>query len=188
MFRFEVSDKLCDDEVRIRTEVFVEEQGFVVEFDQDDDVSLHIVMYDDGKAVAVCRLIPDDGGRSGSLGRLAVVRSHRGSGLGRIMVEEAESVAIYQGWMELHLSAQTRARGFYESCGYTAYGDEYMDEWCPHIMMRKILGDRSGTSPQGGIHRTLPSFRSGRCIDPGSTCGICPGASRRERVRSRRSP
>ena len=94
MFRFEVSDKLCDDEVRIRTEVFVEEQGFVVEFDQDDDVSLHIVMYHDGEAVAVCRLIPDDGGRSGSLGRLAVVRSHRGSGLGRIMVEEAESVAI----------------------------------------------------------------------------------------------
>lgn len=139
MFRFEVSRQFCDDEVRIRTEVFVIEQGFVVEFDQDDAVSLHITMYDGDDAVAVCRLIPGDDGRSCSLGRLAVDRSRRGEGLGGMMVREAESVASSRGWDEVRLSAQTRARGFYESCGYEAYGDEYLDEWCPHVMMRKVL-------------------------------------------------
>ena len=139
MFRFEVSRQFCDDEVRIRTEVFVVEQGFVVEFDQADAVSLHITMYDGDDAVAVCRLIPDGDGRSCSLGRLAVDSNRRGEGLGRMMVCEAESVAVSRGWHEVRLSAQTRARGFYESCGYEAYGDEYLDEWCPHIMMRKVL-------------------------------------------------
>ena len=33
MFRFEVSDHLTEDAIHIRQEVFVEEQGFVVEFD-----------------------------------------------------------------------------------------------------------------------------------------------------------
>lgn len=37
----------------------------------------------------------------------------------------------------IYLSAQLQAKGFYEKLGYLAYGDEYMDEHCPHIMMKK---------------------------------------------------
>ena len=47
-------DKLCDDAKKIRTEVFVNEQGFSVEFDDIDDIAVHVVGYDEGVPAAVC--------------------------------------------------------------------------------------------------------------------------------------
>lgn len=50
-----------------------------------------------------------------------------------------------EGWLRgrhvkrLALSAQVRVRPFYEKLGYTASGDEYLDEYCPHIHMEKEL-------------------------------------------------
>ncbi|MDY4474645.1 GNAT family N-acetyltransferase [Mitsuokella sp.] len=39
----------------------------------------------------------------------------------------------------LVLSAQIQARPFYEKLGYRASGEEYLDEYCPHIRMEKEL-------------------------------------------------
>ena len=138
MLRPVVSDSISDDEVRIRTDVFVEEQGFVVEFDDDDAVSKHIVLYDGDVPVAVCRIIPGEDGEC-HIGRIAVVREYRGKGIGSAVVTEAEDVARSMGFRESLLSAQVRAKGFYETLGYEAFGDEYLDEYCPHVMMRKRL-------------------------------------------------
>ena len=33
----------------------------------------------------------------------------------------------------------SRADGFYEKCGYTAEGETYLDQHCPHIHMFKLL-------------------------------------------------
>ena len=41
--------------------------------------------------------------------------------------------------MQVFVSAQVRAMPFYESLGYTVEGEQYMDEHCPHIRMRKAL-------------------------------------------------
>lgn len=43
---FRIYDKLCEDAKQIRTEVFVAEQGFKIEFDDTDTVAKHIVGYD----------------------------------------------------------------------------------------------------------------------------------------------
>lgn len=143
MLRPVVSDSISDDEVRIRTDVFVEEQGFVVEFDDDDAISKHIVLYDGDVPVAVCRIIPGEGGEC-HIGRIAVVREYRGRGIGSAVVTEAEDVARSMGFRESLLSAQVRAKGFYETLGYEAFGDEYPDEYCPHVMMRKRLRTVAG--------------------------------------------
>jgi predicted GNAT family N-acyltransferase len=37
------------------------------------------------------------------------------------------------------LSAQVQAMGFYERQGHRPEGEEYYDEHCPHIAMRKKL-------------------------------------------------
>ena len=87
----------------------MDEQGFVNEFDETDDVSRHIVA------------------------------DHRGRSLGSILLREAEAQASDIGQRRMVLGAQVRAKGFYERQGYVAYGEEYMDEWCPHIMMGKDL-------------------------------------------------
>ena len=137
MLHFEASERLSDDAARLRREVFMEEQGFREEFDDDDEKSVHIVMYDDDAPIAVCRIIPGDDGRSCRIGRVAVSADCRGASMGAAMMEEAERQAVARGWIAAEVSAQVRAKGFYERCGYAAYGDEYMDEHCPHIAMRK---------------------------------------------------
>lgn len=135
--RFEVGRELSDDEVMIRTEVFMEEQGFVNEFDDIDSSSVHIVLYVNGEPAGVCRLIP--GEEAFTIGRVAVRKAYRGRSLGTEIMREAERQAFSMGAEAVELSAQVRAKHFYESCGYAAYGDEYPDEGVPHVMMRKPL-------------------------------------------------
>ena len=50
---------LSKDAESIRTEVFIEEQGFSNEFDETDCIAEHIVFYENGTPAAVCRFYPD---------------------------------------------------------------------------------------------------------------------------------
>ncbi|MBR4555245.1 MAG: GNAT family N-acetyltransferase [Ruminococcus sp.] len=121
----------------IRQEVFMEEQGFAKEFDSLDETAFHAVAFTDGKASATGRLFK---GRSGwHIGRIAVRKQFRGSGLGGDVVRALEAKAREEGAEYIKLSAQVRAQGFYEKLGYRAEGEEYLDEHCPHIAMKKIL-------------------------------------------------
>ena len=128
------------DAAAIRREVFMEEQGFRSEFDDIDKRAYHAVIFTDGKASAAGRLFE---GRSGwHIGRVAVRKEFRGTGLGALVMMSLEEKAAQLGAERIRLSAQVRARGFYEKLGYTAEGDEYLDETCPHIAMYKILDNR----------------------------------------------
>ena len=125
------------DAADIRREVFMDEQGFSREFDDIDNRAFHAVIYCDGKAAAAGRLFE---GRSGwHIGRVAVRKQFRGEGLGALIVRALEEKAVAEGAACIRLSAQVRAQGFYEKLGYTAEGEEYYDEACPHIAMSKRL-------------------------------------------------
>lgn len=123
----------------VRTSVFMDEQGFVNEFDQVDAHALHLVLLDGGSPVATCRLFRDEASGEWTVGRIAVVRERRGGGLGARVLREAEREAARRGAARLVLHAQVRAQGFYERCGYEAYGKEDLDEGCPHVWMRREL-------------------------------------------------
>ncbi len=137
-----------DDVVLIRTVVFVDEQDFKEEFDDIDNKCTFLVMYDEDKPVAMCRYFPESLKHSEVaqnaddvyvIGRIAVMKEYRGNGLGSVMVEEAEKHVRALGVKVVVLSAQTRAREFYEKLGYVGEGDVYYEEWCEHILMRKKL-------------------------------------------------
>ena len=51
----------------------------------------------------------------------------------------AENGIRRDGFKTCSLLAQVQAKPFYESLGYVAEGEEYLDEGCPHVMMRKQL-------------------------------------------------
>jgi predicted GNAT family N-acyltransferase len=70
---------------------------------------------------------------------MAVIASHRGTGLGAFVLDALEREAVAHGISHIKLSAQLHARGFYERCGYTAHGDIYDDVGIPHIDMEKRL-------------------------------------------------
>ena len=132
-----ISHTLPTDAIHVRTVVFMNEQGFKEEFDALDDVCTHFVAYGDEGAVATCRTwLAEDGYH---LGRLAVLKSHRGQGLGALMLQEAEAYVKSIGGESLSLHAQCRAEVFYRKSGYTPYGEMDYDEGVEHIHMRKIL-------------------------------------------------
>lgn len=132
-------DYLPEDARKIRVAVFVEEQGFEVEFDETDEKAVHLVGYEKGKPAAVCRFFYDEPHKSYMIGRIAVVKEMRGKGFGEQMVAEAERLIAAMGGNKVSLSAQVRVSPFYEKLGYEKSGGEYLDEYCPHVLMTKRL-------------------------------------------------
>ena len=126
------------DAMTVRVTVFVEEQGFHDEFDETDGVAVHFVAYADGNPVGTCRVFAADGGYI--LGRLAVVKPHRGLGFGKALLSAAETHVESIGGESLSLHSQLRASGFYAKCGYAPFGEPDEEEGCPHIWMKKRLG------------------------------------------------
>lgn len=132
-------DYLPEEAKKIRSDVFVKEQGFVEEFDEIDKVAKHIVTYECEQPISTCRIYFDNQNQSFIIGRIAVIKEHRGKNIGAKMLKAAENCIIQNGGKSAMLSAQVRVVEFYEKQGYTKYGDTYMDEDCPHIWMKKKL-------------------------------------------------
>lgn len=135
-FRILISD-WCSDRQRlsqIRRVVFIEEQGVPeeLEWDDDDAGAIHLLAVDaDDAPIGCARLLPD-----GHIGRMAVLQSWRGKGVGSALLQRALDVARAQGHAIVRLSAQTHAAGFYERHGFIVEGDEYLEAGIPHLAMK----------------------------------------------------
>jgi len=130
--------ELPEDARRLRTEIFVVEQKFTEEFDEQEKECWHMVVYDGEEAVATGRmyLLPDG---CAKLGRIAVVKARRGEGLGAVVVHALSEKAKELGCPAARLGAQEHARGFYEKLGFAVSGEMYYEEYCPHLPMEKSL-------------------------------------------------
>ncbi len=124
---------------RLRRVVFIEEQGVpeTDEIDDKDDTAIHLLANDDGHPVGSARLLLL--GKTGKIGRVCVLPSHRGTGLGAALIRAALTELRAQGMTTAKLGSQTHAIGFYERLGFTATGPEYMDAGIPHRDMTLAL-------------------------------------------------
>lgn len=138
MIRVEILDKLLPEAKYIRENVFVKEQGFVNEFDETDKTANHMIVYEDDAPIACCRFFKCEDDEY-VIGRLAVLKEHRGKHLGSLMLSNAEEYIKRQGGKKLSVSAQVRVKSFYEKQGYKAFGEIYLDEYCEHIHMVKEI-------------------------------------------------
>lgn len=130
--------------LQVRVEVFVREQGFAreAEVDARDREAVHLLAEDEGgRAVGTARLYPASRDGVARVGRVAVLAEARGTGLGALLMGEAEAEAARRGYREIVLDAQTRVRGFYARLGYSEEGDEFEEEGVPHVRMRRKLGN-----------------------------------------------
>lgn len=117
----------------IRFEVFVEEQKVPAELEMDhmDAVCVHAVAYDAaGTPVGTGRLLPD-----GHIGRMAVRKGARGSGVGGALLQALMAQAKVRGDKQVMLSSQTHAAPFYERHGFKIEGDEFFEAGIAHINM-----------------------------------------------------
>jgi ElaA protein len=117
----------------LRRVVFIEEQG-VSEADEADDLdgaAIHLLATEAGRPVGTARLLVL--GETGKIGRVCVLKDHRGTGLGAALIRAAVAQFAGRGGIaRVKLGAQTHALGFYERLGFRAYGPEYMDAGIPH--------------------------------------------------------
>lgn len=121
----------------IRLAVFVHEQHVPIELEWDgvDPECVHAVAYGDAHAaIGTARLLPD-----ARIGRMAVLPAMRGQGVGRCLLAALIDRARSRGDRDVRLSAQTRARGFYERSGFESYGVTYLDAGIEHVDMRLRL-------------------------------------------------
>jgi len=153
--RAALSESDLDDAFDLRFATFVMEQGVSMDGERDevddDPSTLHIVAYSDsGTCVGVGRLVAPGsdvvhglGTGHGHMdpavphiGRVAVSRASRGTGVGREVMAflEREAVVRYGkgGTVRVELSSQEHAIPFYQHIGYTPYGEPYLDEGIWH--------------------------------------------------------
>lgn len=142
-------NSLNQDIVNIRTAVFIEEQGFKDEFDDIDSKALHVVLFSEDIPCATGRLFPANCDECGNfddeskglykIGRVAVLKAYRGQNLGSAVISVLEEKCREIGGKAIVLSAQCRAKSFYEKLGYSPFGAEFLEEYCPHINMMKNI-------------------------------------------------
>ncbi|MFG6081284.1 GNAT family N-acetyltransferase [Paracoccus litorisediminis] len=125
----------------IRREVFVIEQSVpeAEEWDGKDGEAIHLIARDDQHAaIGTARILLI--GDTGKIGRVAVLKSARGTGTGAALILAAlDELRALPGITRAKLGAQTHAIGFYEKLGFTAYGPEYDDAGIPHRDMSREL-------------------------------------------------
>ena len=129
-------DELQNDAQLIREQVFIQEQQIAVadEWDAEDAVSVHFVVYDQDQPIATARLL-----KNNSVGRVAVLKSHRGTGIGKLLMQQITQQAKHQQREFLKLSSQVHAIQFYAGLGFKVEGEQYLDCGIPHIDMRLLF-------------------------------------------------
>ena len=97
------------------------------------------MLFELSEPVATCRVYYSQERQCYVIGRIAVLKEHRGKELGSEILKAAENIILNRNGYTAELSAQVRARAFYEKNGYYSLDDIHIDEGCPHMWMRKNL-------------------------------------------------
>lgn len=125
----------------VRTQVFVQEQGIDAkdEWDSADADAVHAVVTNRfAHPLGTARLLKKSPGVA-QIGRMAVVRVMRGSGIGGQLLNALVDIAKARGDKEVHLHAQTSAQAFYAREEFVPVGEPFDEVGIAHIEMRKVL-------------------------------------------------
>ena len=125
----------------LRRKVFIEEQGVseADELDAYDKVAMHLLATLGGTAVGTARLLVQ--GSVGKIGRVCVLASARGQGIGKALIlTGVQRLGQIDGVVSVRLGAQTHAVGFYAALGFVAFGPVYVDAGIAHQDMQLTLG------------------------------------------------
>lgn len=122
---------------RLRTSVFVHEQGVPAEIEWDgrDAQCLHVVAESEaGEVIGTARMLP-----TGQIGRMAVAGAWRRRGVGAALLDALIRLARERRVPEPFLHAQVTAVPFYESRGFRTVGPPFFEAAIEH---RKMVVDR----------------------------------------------
>lgn len=125
---------------RLRSEVFVTEQGITLpELDDDDLRAVQVFKLNAHAtdALATCRIFQQDG--QWMLGRVVVAKNQRGTGLGTRLLRAVHAYLRMRGVDQLSCHAQLSAKRFYDKLGYQTSGQPFAEGGIQHVLMTKYL-------------------------------------------------
>ena len=128
------------DLLQLRSEVFVVEQNCVYQdSDGKDKKALHLIGEYEKKIVAYARLFKSgDYFEEASVGRVVVGTNFRDKKWGHDLMHEAIlGIELHFNETKITISAQLYLQKFYESHGFVATSDVYLEDDIPHIQMKK---------------------------------------------------
>lgn len=131
----ELSSKETFEILKLRSEVFVEEQVCVyLDPDDNDFDAQHIrALSADKKLLAYSRVYLDE---YWHIGRIATNAQSRGLGLGKAIVTEAVDYCKSENAsLPIEMSAQVYLTDFYMESGFKPIGNMYLEDGIPHIKM-----------------------------------------------------
>jgi predicted GNAT family N-acyltransferase len=127
----------------VRFAVFVDEQCIdpALEMDDRDAHCVHVLARDDaGTAVGTGRIDFDFGGK---VGRVAVLASARGLGVGTGLMAELHALAKARGMPKVWCNAQVSAAPFYSRLGYRIASEPFEEAGIEHVRMELDLRARA---------------------------------------------
>jgi predicted GNAT family N-acyltransferase len=118
----------------VRATVFIDEQRvpLELEFDDRDALCRHVLAFDGNAPIGTGRLDLEYGGK---VGRVAVVATHRRSGVGMAIMQRLHELAREQRQPRLWCNAQLTAVPFYEGLGYRSVGPTFVEAGIDHVRM-----------------------------------------------------
>lgn len=143
------------DLLRLRQDIFIVEQNCPYpDIDGRDPTAEHLLAFDpSGKVrtlIGALRLLDGAAAPHGSslpalpadqattIGRIVVDAAYRGVKLGGTLLAEAiRQIEATRHTAIAQLSAQAHLQGFYGRYGFTAVGEEYLEDGIPHVDMRR---------------------------------------------------
>ncbi len=132
--QFEVSKDAIQ---KVREIVFEQEQGVSRELERDglDNNCIHVLAINkDKKPVGTGRLQ-----LNGKIGRMAVIKEYRGSGIGGKMLMALIKAGSKNNMHQLVLNAQKTAIDFYKKYGFEILGEEFLEADMLHMKMVRHL-------------------------------------------------
>ena len=127
--------------LKLRVDVFVVEQNCPYpELDEKDlhPETRHILLKKGDKILGYSRILPPGVSFKDApgVGRVCVAQTARRLGLGELVVAIAIATAK-EGWpgLDIHISAQCYLQRFYESMGFVAASEPYLEDDIPHLKM-----------------------------------------------------
>jgi len=124
--------------LRLRSAIFVVEQDCVYQdIDNKDEQAFHIIGKIGHEIVAYARCFPPEFYfEDAVIGRVLISDSYRGFGYAHQLIDAAIS-AIHKRFQTntIKISAQEHLEKFYQSHGFIAEGDGYLEDGIPHIAM-----------------------------------------------------
>jgi predicted GNAT family N-acyltransferase len=126
-----------DIQYKIRDEVFTEEQGISKEISHDeyDPICHHVIVSEDKVPIGTGRIINIEQKNALLIGRIAVLKSHRGQGIGDLIVRKLVCYGFDQGVERVEVHSQLYAIDFYKKIGFEPYGSIYKESGLDHISM-----------------------------------------------------